>query len=109
MHSGQGKPYYYNPTAKWSKFTKKYGLKKIRFHKLRHTMVTLLIEAGAIQERVGHASYRTTFDRYGHATKKLADETAELFNNFDPKKRYGQWILKPKNQVRQQFANNSRI
>ncbi|MEC1543043.1 hypothetical protein [Bacillus halotolerans] len=57
-------------------------------------MVTLLIEAGAnyraIQERVGHASYRTTFDRYGHATKKLADETAELFNNFDPKKRYGQ-------------------
>ncbi|WP_373371705.1 hypothetical protein [Bacillus halotolerans] len=57
-------------------------------------MVTLLIEAGAnyraIQERVGHASYRTTFDRYGHVTKKLADETAELFNNFDPKKRYGQ-------------------
>ncbi|MCY9190166.1 tyrosine-type recombinase/integrase [Bacillus mojavensis] len=109
LHSGQGKPYYYNPTAKWSKFTKKYGLKKIRFHKLRHTMVTLLIEAGAIQERVGHAYYRTTFDRYGHATKKLADETAELFNNFDPKKRYGQWILKPKNQVRQQFANNSLI
>ncbi|WP_419901022.1 tyrosine-type recombinase/integrase [Bacillus sp. T17B1] len=64
--------------------------KKIRLHELRHTMVTLLIEAGAnyraIQERVGHASYRTTFDRYGHVTKKLADETAELFHNFDPKK-----------------------
>ncbi|MGC1137750.1 site-specific integrase [Bacillus sp. B38] len=95
FHSGNGKPYYYTtPTAKWSKFTKKYGLKKIRLHELRHTMVTLLIEAGAnyraIQERVGHASYRTTFDRYGHVTKKLTDETAELFNNFDPKKRYRQ-------------------
>ncbi|GED03805.1 hypothetical protein [Bacillus atrophaeus] len=57
-------------------------------------MVTLIIEAGAnyraIQERVGHASYRTTFDIYGHITKKLADVTAELFNNFAPKKRYCQ-------------------
>ncbi len=47
FHSGKGKPYYYTtPTAKWAKIKKKYGLKDIRLHDLRHTMVALLMEAG---------------------------------------------------------------
>lgn len=42
----------------------------LRFHDLRHTCAALLIAQGAhpkaIQARLGHASIRTTLDRYGH-------------------------------------------
>ncbi|MEC3613106.1 tyrosine-type recombinase/integrase [Bacillus velezensis] len=90
FHSGKGKPYYYTtPTAKWTKIKKKYGLKDVRLHDLRHTMVALLMEAGeslsAIQRRAGHASARTTSDIYGHVTEKLENSTVKHFNQFDPR------------------------
>lgn len=48
----------------------------IRFHDLRHTCAALLIDWGwnpkQVQARLGHASIRTTLDRYGH-----------LFDNHD--------------------------
>lgn len=91
FHSGKGKPYYYTtPTNKWSKFKKKYDVKNIRLHDLRHTMVALLIEAGenmsAIQKRAGHASPQITSNIYGHVTEELENKTAEYFNQFNPKK-----------------------
>jgi len=46
------------------------GLRRIRFHDLRHTYTALLIAQGAniklIQAQLGHASIQTTLDRYGH-------------------------------------------
>ncbi len=46
------------------------GLRKIRFHDLRHTYAALLIAQGFhakfIQSQLGHASIQTTLDRYGH-------------------------------------------
>lgn len=46
------------------------GLRKIRFHDLRHTYATLLIAQNEnikfIQSQLGHASIQTTIDRYGH-------------------------------------------
>ena len=46
------------------------GLRRIRFHDLRHTYTALLIAQGAhakfIQSQLGHASITTTLDRYGH-------------------------------------------
>ncbi|PYM86617.1 MAG: hypothetical protein DME13_08150 [Candidatus Rokuibacteriota bacterium] len=46
------------------------GLRRIRFHDLRHTYASLLIAQGAhpkyIQAQLGHASIQTTLDRYGH-------------------------------------------
>jgi integrase len=42
----------------------------LRFHDLRHTCAAILIAEGwspkQIQQRLGHASIRTTLDRYGH-------------------------------------------
>ncbi len=42
----------------------------LRFHDLRHTCATILYDQGwnakQIQERLGHASIRTTLDTYGH-------------------------------------------
>lgn len=46
------------------------GLRRIRFHDLRHTYTTLLIAQGEnvkfIQSQLGHASIQMTLDRYGH-------------------------------------------
>lgn len=46
------------------------GIRKIRFHDLRHTYTSLLIAQGEnvkfIQSQLGHASIQTTLDRYGH-------------------------------------------
>ncbi|MFQ5736773.1 MAG: site-specific integrase [Thermodesulfobacteriota bacterium] len=46
------------------------GLRKVRFHDLRHTFATLLISQGEnvkfIQTQLGHASVQTTLDRYRH-------------------------------------------
>lgn len=46
------------------------GLRRIRFHDLRHTFASLLIAQGEsskyIQSQLGHASIQVTLDRYGH-------------------------------------------
>jgi len=43
----------------------------LRFHDLRHTHISILLDlgtpAGDVAERVGHASAKMTQDRYGHA------------------------------------------
>lgn len=55
-------------------FLQKYGIKKVRFHDLRHTFASLLLEAGespkVIQELLGHSTITTTMDIYSHVTKK---------------------------------------
>ena len=93
FHAGLGKPLFHNsPTQRWIQFRKKHKLKEIRLHDLRHTMVTLLIEAGtnikAIQKRARHKSSKITADVYGHVTKKVSRETAEKFDRFDPRKKF---------------------
>ena len=49
---------------------KKAGLRHIRFHDLRHTFATLLIQQGEnlayVRDQLGHYSIRTTIDFYGH-------------------------------------------
>ena len=48
----------------------KNGLRKIRFHDLRHTCASLLLSSGAAMKKVqvilGHGSYMTTADIYFH-------------------------------------------
>ncbi len=55
----------------------------MRFHDLRHSFASLLIEQGAhvkyISEQLGHASVQTTLDRYGHLfDQSYTDESAKL-------------------------------
>ncbi len=46
------------------------GLRKIRFHELRHTFGSLLMQDGApityVKEQMGHRSIKVTVDTYGH-------------------------------------------
>src|ERR1043165_2907959 len=48
----------------------KTGLRRIRFHDLRHTFGSLLIQAGAslayVRDQMGHSSIQVTVDIYGH-------------------------------------------
>lgn len=56
----------------------------LRFHDLRHTCAAILIGQGwnakQIQERLGHASIRTTLDRYGHLFDGHDAELLERLN-----------------------------
>ena len=53
----------------------------LRMHELRHTTVTLLIDAGAhpkaIQPQLGHSSIAVTLDTYGHLFPSYLGELAE--------------------------------
>ena len=59
-----------NLRRSWYRCLGKAQLRLIRFHDLRHTFVSLLIEQGAhpkyIQEQAGHSSIQVTMDTYGH-------------------------------------------
>lgn len=54
----------------WYRLLAQAGLRRVRFHDLRHTWVSLLIQTGAhakyIQEQAGHSSIQVTMDIYGH-------------------------------------------
>lgn len=59
---------------------KRAGIKNIRFHDLRHTNVSLRIEAGEhpkrIQQQLGHSSIQVTLDTYGHLMEENNQESA---------------------------------
>lgn len=74
-------------TRKWILHVqKKYNLKQISTHKLRHTHCSLLFEAGAslkeVQDRLGHSDVKTTMDIYTHVTKKAKDEAIQKFTKY---------------------------
>ena len=59
---------------------KKAKINRIRFHDLRHTYASLLIDQGEnikyIQNQMGHASIKVTLDTYGHLLKDVNKEAA---------------------------------
>ena len=68
------------------------GVKKVRFHDLRHTVATVLLEDGTalntVQELLGHYNPAFTATQYGHVTKKMRSEaTAKLGNILQAAKR----------------------
>lgn len=56
------------------------------YHSLRHTHTTLLIESGAniknVQTRLGHTNIETTLKTYVHDTKKIANQSVNLFEKI---------------------------
>lgn len=57
------------------------GVKKIRFHDLRHTVATVLLEDGTalntVQELLGHYDPAFTATQYGHVTKRMRSEATD--------------------------------
>lgn len=83
-----GHPYYPKTLSDmWRDFIKKNpGIKYIRFHDLRHTSATLLINKGVhaktISSRLGHSNIRTTMNIYGHAMQSADRGAAEAFDTL---------------------------
>ena len=67
-------------TSAFPEFLKKKGLRRIRFHDLRHTSARLLLAAGIPREKImpwlGHSSYAMT-SRYAKFDKSVNVESAE--------------------------------
>jgi integrase len=68
----------------WERFIDRNKLKPIKFHGLRHTSVSLSIDAGEemkdISERVGHSKIGTTADIYGHLFQERKERSADLLD-----------------------------
>lgn len=81
----------YNPdyiSRKFSDILKKYNLRKIRFHDLRHSCASLLVAKGFqlkdIQEWLGHADIQTTANIYAHLDVERKNKIADLMSkSFD--------------------------
>ncbi|MBE5813143.1 MAG: site-specific integrase [Clostridiales bacterium] len=71
----------------WFKdFQKKNNISPIRFHDLRHTHASLLLNEGVdlktISERLGHSTIRQTMDIYTHVSKELDEKAGQIFDEL---------------------------
>jgi len=75
-------------SLRFKRILEKHGLPHIRFHELRHTAGSMLMERGMmaiqISQFLGHEKVATTLDIYGHLSiegkKETATAMAEILN-----------------------------
>lgn len=71
---------------KFHKLLEEAGVHKCRFHDLRHTFASLLINNGesikVIQELLGHSSITTTMDIYSHVSEEKKEKTVNLLEQL---------------------------
>jgi integrase len=64
----------------------KAGLPEIRFHDLRHTAATLMLQQGVhpkvVQERLGHSSISLTLDTYSHVIPSMQQEAVDKMDEL---------------------------
>ena len=60
------------------------GLPRIRFHDLRHSAATLLLEAGlhprVVAERLGHSTPALVLNVYGHVTERMQEQATAVLD-----------------------------
>lgn len=60
--------------------------KNIRWHDLRHSNATLLLEGGTdmktLQDRLGHSMMQTTSDTYSHVTEKMNRKATDVISSL---------------------------
>jgi len=65
----------------WHGLTKRAGLRRVRFHDLRHTAATLMLSAGVdiklVAETLGHRDATMVLRVYGHVLPHQRDEAAQ--------------------------------
>ncbi len=71
----------------WQPLLRKAGLRHIRFHDLRHTYASLLIQQGEslayIRDQLGHYSIQMTVDIYGHLVPGANREAVDRLDDAD--------------------------
>jgi integrase len=62
------------------KFIRRHGLRRVRFHDLRHSHATQMLASGIhpkiAQERLGHSSVSVTLDLYSHVMPGMQEDAA---------------------------------
>lgn len=75
----------YTFESAWYRAVERSGLPKIRFHDLRHTHASLLLQQGVhpkiVSERLGHSNISITIDTYSHVLPGLQKQIAEDFGS----------------------------
>lgn len=75
-----------NLLKKFRQSLKKAGLTRLRFHDLRHTSATLMLNNGVdvlvASKRLGHAKPSITLDVYGHLLSSAQDEVADKMDSL---------------------------
>ena len=73
-------------SKRFPEFCERCGLKRIRFHELRHTNLSLLLDSGAsmkdIQSWAGHSSYSTTANIYTHIQSKSKEKLSQMLDRI---------------------------
>ena len=68
------------------KYCDYFGVSKIRLYDLRHTYVATMMqeekELYLISEKIGHTSYSTTVNKYGHLSNQIRREIAEITDKY---------------------------
>lgn len=77
-------------TEHYNNFLQKHGIHHIRFHDLRHSFASILLEAGespkVIQELLGHSTITTTMDIYAHVSQSAKRNTIHRLDSLVQKK-----------------------
>ena len=67
---------------------KRAGLKEMRFHDLRHSFATLMLEQGenpkVVQEILGHSQISLTLDTYSHVLPNIQEEAVRRLGGLLP-------------------------
>ena len=73
-------------TRMWRRFLEKHQLKDIRFHDLRHSCATAMLEAGVdpktVQNRLGHSDITMTMNIYAHCTQNMDRNAAQKLDDL---------------------------
>lgn len=73
-------------TGRFGELLKKYGLRKIRFHDLRHTFASLLIGRDVpiinVSNFLGHSDISTTANIYAHLDKASKQSSADIISDI---------------------------
>jgi len=63
------------------------GLEKMRFHNLRHTAASLMLNNGVpvivVSKILDHAKVSTTLDLYSHLINEMQDEAIHIVDTFE--------------------------
>jgi integrase len=58
----------------------------LRFHDLRHTAATLMLQQGihpkVVQERLGHSQISLTLDTYSHVLPSMQEDAAQKLDDL---------------------------
>jgi integrase len=70
------------------KVLEKAGLRRIRFHDLRHSFASLLIAQGEslayVRDQLGHSSIQITVDTYGHLVPGSNRQAVDRLDDMQP-------------------------